>query len=132
MSYPIRHTEAKKLPYLQACIFEGLRKFPPLSQLRERLMPPEGDIINGHRIPGGTFIGLNVWGSQLDKVFGKDPEVFRPDRWLIKDEGRLHAMHETLELIFGHGSTKCLGMPMAMMELNKVIFEVSPGLVTEV
>ena len=131
MSRPIRHTEAKRLPFLQACIFEGLRKFPPLSQLRERLVPPEGDIINGHRIPGGTFIGLNVWGSQLDKVYGKDPEVFRPDRWLIKDEGRLHAMHETLELIFGHGSTKCLGMSMAMMELNKVIFEVSVGLAYE-
>lgn len=94
-------------------------------------MPPEGDIINGHGIPGGTFIGLNVWGSQLDKVFGKGPDVFRPGRWLIKDEGRLHAMHETLELIFGHGSTKCLGMPMAMMELHKVIFEVSLGMVNE-
>lgn len=125
VSYPIQHAEAKQLPYLQACILEGLRKYPPLSQLRERLVPPEGDIIEGHRIPGGTFIGFNAWGTQLDNVFGDDPDVFRPERWLIGDQKRLIAMQETLELIFGHGSTKCLGMPVAMMELNKMIFEVS-------
>ena len=124
VSYPIRHAEAKQLAYLQACILEGLRKFPPLSQLRERLVPPEGDIIDGHRIPGGTFIGFNAWGTQLDAVFGDDPEVFRPERWLIKDQGQIGAMQETLELIFGHGSTKCLGIPIAMMELSKMIFEV--------
>lgn len=131
VSYPICHTEAKQLPYLQACILEGLRKFPPLSQLRERMVPPEGDIINGHRIPGGTFIGFNAWGTQLDSVFGDDPEVFRPERWLTGDQERLNAMQETLELIFGHGSAKCLGMPLAMMELNKMIFEVGLVLSTD-
>lgn len=125
ISFPIQASEAKQLPYLTACVFEGLRKFPPLSQLRERIVPPEGDIIQGHRIPGGTFIGLNVWGTQLDKVFGEDPEAFRPERWLIDDSERLKAMFQTHELIFGHGSTKCLGMPVAMMELHKMIFEVS-------
>ena len=88
------------------------------------MVPPEGDIINGHRIPGGTFIGLNTWGTQLDDVFGDDPEAFRPERWLTNSEDHLKAMHHTHELIFGYGSTKCLGMPMAMMELHKVIFEV--------
>lgn len=131
VSYPIRHAEAKQLPYLQACILEGLRKFPPLSQLRERLVPPEGDVIDGHRIPGGTFIGFNAWGTQLDAVFGDDPDVFRPERWLIRDEARIGAMQETLELIFGHGSTKCLGIPIAMMELSKMIFEVSSAIIEE-
>ena len=125
VSYPIRDVEAKQLSYLQACVFEGLRKFPPLSQLRERVVPPEGDEIQGHRIPGGTFIGLNSWGTQLDEVYGDAPEVFRPERWLIDDEARLKAMFQTHELIFGYGSSKCLGMPIAMMELSKMIFEVS-------
>ncbi len=55
VSYQIRDSEAKQLDYLQACVLEGLRKFPPLSQLRERIVPPEGDKIDGHHIPGGTF-----------------------------------------------------------------------------
>ena len=43
---------------------------------------------------------------------------------LTSDKNHLKAVHHTHELIFGYGSTKCLGMPMAMMGLNKVIFEV--------
>lgn len=124
VSLPIQDKEAKQLPYLQACVLEGLRKFPPLSQLRERMVPPEGDLINGYRIPGGTFIGLNAWGTQLNEVYGDDPEVFRPERWLTSNTEQLKEMHQTVELIFGHGSTKCLGMPMALMELYKMVFEV--------
>ena len=124
VSYPIQFAEAKQLCYLQACIFEGLRKFPPVSQLRERVVPSEGDVIQGHHIPGGTFIGFNAWGTQLDNIFGDDPEIFRPERWLIEDESRLREMYQTHGLIFGHGASKCLGMPVAMMELSKMIFEV--------
>lgn len=113
MSYPIRHAEAIQPPYLQACILDGLRKLPPLSQLRERFVPPEGDIIGGHRM-----------GTQLDAVFGIDPEVFRLERWLIKQKGQSGAMQETFGLIFGHSSTICLGIAIAMMELSKMIFEV--------
>jgi len=102
----------------------GTTQVPPVSQLRERVVPPAGDVIDGYRIPGGTFIGFNAWGTQLDRVFGEDPEEFRPERWLINDQDQLKKMHQTHELIFGYGATKCLGMPMAMIELNKVIFEV--------
>ena len=132
VSFPVKYSETKALPYLQACVLEGLRKFPPLSQLRERKVPAHGDVINGYRVPGGTFVGLNAWGTQLDKVFGEDPEIFRPERWLMADEPRVKEMLQTHELIFGHGSTKCLGMPMAMMELNKMIFEVKNATEAEI
>ena len=113
-TYPIQDSEIKQLHYLQACILEGLRIFPPLVQLRERMIPPERDVIQAHRIPGGTFIGLNAWGTQLDRVYGG---------CLTMDQEHLEAMHQNFELVFGHGSTKCMGMTMAMMELNKMIFE---------
>ena len=124
ISYPITHAEAKQLPYLQACIHEGLRKFPPLSQLRERIVPPEGDLVNGYPIPGGTFVGLNAWGIQLDEVYGENPDAFLPERWMTCSKEQYRSMKETHDLIFGHGSTKCLGTPIAMMELSKMIFEV--------
>lgn len=88
------------------------------------MVPPERDVVNDYRIPGGMLIGLSVWAIQLDRVYGEDLEVFRPERWLTADKERLRPMHQTVELFFGHGSTKCLGMPMAVMELNKMIFEV--------
>lgn len=125
ISSPILQEEAGRLPYLQACIKEGLRRFPPITQLRERMVPPEGDIYNGKNIPGGTFIGLNAWGLQLNSVFGDDAEVFRPERWLIDDTDRLKEMGRVHELIFGYGTTRCLGIPIAMMNLNKIFVEVS-------
>ncbi|KAL9117459.1 MAG: hypothetical protein Q9187_006003, partial [Circinaria calcarea] len=123
ISSPILQDEAVKLPYLQACIKEGLRRFPPITQLRERMAPPEGDTYKGQHIPPGTFIGLNAWGLQLSSVFGDDPEVFRPERWLIDDAERVKEMVKVQELIFGYGTTRCLGIPIAMMNLNKIFVE---------
>ncbi|EXJ89425.1 hypothetical protein A1O3_02492 [Capronia epimyces CBS 606.96] len=125
ISSPIRDQEARDLPYLQACIAEGLRRFPPITQLREREVPPEGDVIHGHAIPGGTFIGLNAWGLQLDPVYGDDADVFRPERWLEAeaDPDRLRRMHDVHELIFGYGNTRCLGIRIATMNLNKIFVE---------
>ena len=57
ISSPIRDSEAKELPYLQACIKEGLRMFPPVTGLFDKVVPPEGDTVNGVFIPGGTEIG---------------------------------------------------------------------------
>ena len=125
ISSPILQDEAVQLPYLQACIKEGLRRFPPITQLRERMAPPEGDTYKGRHIPPGTFIGLNAWGLQLSPVFGDDPEVFRPERWLTGDAERVKEMLKVQELIFGYGTTRCLGIPIAMMNLNKIFVEVS-------
>lgn len=78
-------------------------------------------------------MGLNAWGTQLNPVFGDDAHVFRPERWLpesYNDNGsQIAAMTKVHELIFGHGMTRCLGIPIAMMNLNKIFIEVSPSLI---
>ena len=57
ISSPIEDSEARTLLYLQACIKEGLRMFPPVTSLFPKVVPPEGDTINGVFLPGGTEIG---------------------------------------------------------------------------
>jgi cytochrome P450 len=125
ISTPITDAEARRMPYLQACIKEGLRRYPPITQLRERMSPVEGDVYNGRHIPPGTFVGINAWGLQLNPVFGNDAEVFRPERWMEADAQKLKEMNQVQELIFGYGNTRCLGIPIALMNLNKTIVEVS-------
>jgi cytochrome P450 len=130
LSSPAKNSEAMQLPYLQAVIREGLRRFPPITQLRERESPPEGiQLSDGRFIPGGVYVGFNAWGTQLNPVFGEDAHVFRPERWLSEsydDDGQqILAMGKVHELIFGYGMTRCLGIPIAMMNLNKVFIEVS-------
>jgi cytochrome P450 len=124
-AFTISHKRAKNLPYLEACVREGIRLYQPIFQLRERVVPPGGDEINGYRIPGGTFIGLNTHAMQLSYLFGHDPETFRPERWLTDDGEHLDQMLKALDLVFGYGPTKCLGYDIAYMQLLKVVFEVS-------
>ncbi|PQE17969.1 pisatin demethylase protein [Rutstroemia sp. NJR-2017a WRK4] len=123
VSSPVTNAEAMKLPYLQAVIREGLQQHPPITQLRERKSPPGGCTLPN----GGVFVGLNAWGTQLHPVYGEDVHIFRPERWLpenYNDNGKqLEAMGKVYELIFGHGMTRCLGIPIAMMNLNKMLVE---------
>ena len=44
------------------------------------MVPPAGDVVDGYRISGSTFIGLSVCAIQLDRVYGENLEVFRPER----------------------------------------------------
>ena len=104
---------------------EGLRIFPPVGALRERIVPPGGDDLNGFHIPAGTNIGFNLKGMQRHGVFGDDPDVFRPERWLEADPERRREMDKVHELIFNHGSAKCLGINIAYLTLNKFLVEVS-------
>ncbi|KAH7401677.1 cytochrome P450 [Pyrenochaeta sp. MPI-SDFR-AT-0127] len=114
---------AKKMPYLQACIFEGLRTIAPLFFLLDRKVPPQGAQLHGYRLPPNTLVSLNMVAAQTDKIYGVDPEDYRPERWLTNDEEHFNKMRRTLDLIFGDGSTKCLGVNIAYMEVNKAVLE---------
>ena len=126
VSFPvIKDSEARKLPYLQAVIREGLRMIPPAAGTVPRRVPLEGDTINGVFVPGGTNIGTNLLAIMRNtKIWGEDAEIFRPERWLETPPEKLKDMENASELVFGYGRWKCLGMNIAKMELNKLLFEV--------
>lgn len=50
----ITFTSVKKLKYLQACVNEGLRCYPPSAGGLPRVTPREGGIIDGQFVPGGV------------------------------------------------------------------------------
>lgn len=121
----IRDAESRQLPYLQACIKEGLRIWPPLTGLMTKRTPPAGDTFKGLFIPGNTDISYSAWATHHNpKTFGEDAEVFRPERWLEATGETLHRMERSVELVFGSGRYGCLGKSVAFVELNKVFVEV--------
>jgi len=120
----ISDAQARTLPYLQAVIKEGARMFPAATGMMSKVVPPEGDTINGIFIPGGTDIGKNDWAIQRDKnVYGEDSTFFRPERWLEARDEQLEKMERTVGLVWGYGKYSCLGKNIALMELNKAYFE---------
>lgn len=126
ISSPITVAEAKALPYLQGFIWESLRYHPPVALLFPKVVPPEGDTLDGKFIPGGTKIAFDSWsfGRRTD-IYGEDAGFFRPERFLdASAENRLE-MEKTTELLFGFGRYMCAGKVFAFMELNKVFVEVS-------
>lgn len=126
ISSPIKVTEAKALPYLQAFIWESLRYSPPVALLFPKVVPPEGDVLDGKFVPGGTKIAFDSWsfGRRTD-IYGEDAGIFRPERFLDASVEKRLEMERTTELLFGFGRYMCAGKVFAFMELNKIFVEVS-------
>ncbi|KAF6812422.1 cytochrome P450 [Colletotrichum sojae] len=124
ISSPISLAEAKKLPYLQAVVYESMRYHPPLIGVNTKVVPPQGDTLAGQFVPGGTNIAVNPWALMRYKpTFGEDVEVFRPDRWIEASPEHYAVMQRDAELVFGHGRFMCAGKTVAFMELNKILVE---------
>ena len=123
---PIKDAEARRLPYLQAVIKEGLHIMPPATGANFKLVPPEGDVLNGHLILSGTQIGSSYLSIQHSaSIFGPDAAVFRPERWLDTktDATRLANMTSIVDLVFRYGRYQYLGKNVALMEFNKLFVE---------
>jgi cytochrome P450 len=126
ISSPIKDSEARQMPYLQAVIKEGLRILPPAAGAFFKEVPPGGDTIDGKFIPGGTQIASSPLAIHHSKrTFGDDAEVFRPERWLEAEGDKLAKMQSTVDLVFHSGKFQCLGKNVALMEFNKLFVEVS-------
>lgn len=135
---PILYIPTNTPTHPKATIYEGLRIHPPLHNLLTKVVPPQGDTLDGKFVPGGTKIAANKWSLLRDKaVFGEDVDIFRPERFLAdrrfadaKDSEmgtnsqKITEMERHVELAFGYGRYACAGKTIAMMELFKFFFEV--------
>lgn len=138
---PAPYQALEKLPYLDACIKEGLRIHPVIGHILERVVPATGMTLpDGTVLPPGTIIGANPWVVHTDKnIFGADAEAYRPERWLQSENetaaaytARTKQMKDA-DMSFGGGNRVCLGRPLALVELYKVVsfvfgnYNVSPA-----
>lgn len=99
---------------------------PPLLGFIPKVVPKGGATILGQYVPGGTAIGTNLSAiTRSTKLFGPDAELYRPERLMELDDKRRKQMERDIELAFGYGQWMCVGKSIALMEINKVVFEVS-------
>ncbi|KAK3372119.1 cytochrome P450 17A1 [Podospora didyma] len=127
LSSPVQYEETRAhLPYLIACIKEGgLRLNPPATNLFARVAGPGGAKVGSVSVPEGYEMTSNAYVVQRDpELFGPDPEVFRPERWLEGSSEHKAAEMEAGLFVFGVGPRVCLGKDIAMFELYKLLPEI--------
>jgi cytochrome P450 len=99
---------------------------PHILALLPKIVPEGGDELHGKSLPAGTAVCMNMSSLlRSPALFGPDADVFRPERFIELDQTRRSEMERNVELAFGYGHSMCLGKLVAIMELNKVIFEVN-------
>ncbi|KAK7936023.1 cytochrome P450 [Apiospora marii] len=126
--------ELASLPYLNACIREGLRVYPPIPSSIPREVAPGGNEILGRRIPAGTRISVHQTAtyrspanfrttSKLVHTFAhpssRHPDRFAPERWLgdpdyADDKRNAHQP-------FSVGPRNCIGMNLAWHEMRLIL-----------
>ncbi|KAH7329668.1 cytochrome P450 [Stachybotrys elegans] len=107
--------------YLRACINETLRMSPPVgSTLWREAFPSTGPwVVEGHVIPEGTQVGVDIYHLHHNPEYFPDPFVFKPERWLV-DAAEVKRMNEAF-VPFSVGIRACAGKAMAYLEASLVM-----------
>lgn len=110
----------QNLPYLRACIKEGMRCHPIIPGTVRRL--PSDVVLSGYRIPAGTDISIGANLVMHDERYVKQADKFIPERWLRNDRSALalegQISNPFLYIPFGFGPRTCAGKRIVNLELE--------------
>ncbi|KXN74701.1 cytochrome P450, partial [Conidiobolus coronatus NRRL 28638] len=106
-----------ELKYLSAAILEGFRMHPVAAGQMPREVPEGGMTIQGHYLPQGTEITLDIYTQHNDPNFWKNPREFNLDRWLGPDT----EANKNRLVTFGLGPRSCIGRDLARSEIYLVL-----------
>ncbi|KAK4233426.1 cytochrome P450 [Achaetomium macrosporum] len=123
----IRWEKVRGLRYLEATLNEALRLFPPSPATQQRLVPAGGATIDGYYAPAGTTVGVSPWASTRSRLNFHEPDLFRPERWLVGEEEEEEEKNSAFSgdclnasLPFGTGPRVCIGKNLAYMEMRLI------------
>ena len=109
----ITHENIKLLDYLEACIMETQRLYPPVV---EHFRSCTNDtVVNGIKIKKGTKIQMPIYASHYCPDFYPEPEKFKPERFLKENSDQIIPFTWRP---FGAGNRNCIGQRFAIMEIK--------------
>ncbi|XP_047493086.1 cytochrome P450 9e2-like [Penaeus chinensis] len=99
--------------YLDACVMETLRMYPPGLFLERKC-------VKEYKIPGtdvtiepGLIVTCSIFNIQRDPKYWPEPEEFRPERFLPENKANITNL---THIPFGIGPRNCIAMRFALME----------------
>ncbi|KAJ2086511.1 hypothetical protein IW138_005631 [Coemansia sp. RSA 986] len=115
--HTITYAQGKaELPYIDACIYESMRIRPVSGVFLPRIVPEGGATFQGHFLPAGTEIAVNVAGANHHKETWEEPRKFMPERFLGEGEKRKHNV-----ITFSSGVRICPGRNLALYEMMTIL-----------
>ncbi|KAI0967345.1 cytochrome protein [Xylaria arbuscula] len=118
-----------KLPYLMACLQEGLRIFPPLPLGMLRVVPDGPPVqIAGVMVPAKTQVSVPQLAAFRSPRNYYRPQEFLPERWLpesISDpKSPFFNDRREIHKPFSVGRRDCIGQNLAMHEMRSILAKV--------
>lgn len=108
------YADRSKMPFVEAMLLEVQRFFHivPLSGPRRVLRECS---LGGYTIPKDTTVLIGLRSVHMDDKFWKDPESFRPERFLDESFSKVNISDRLIP--FGAGRRKCLGDSLAKQSI---------------
>ncbi|KAJ5634432.1 hypothetical protein N7528_002274 [Penicillium herquei] len=113
---PLEHME-----YLNACIEEALRVYPPVPVGLPRKTPDDGLLICGEHIPGKVAVSVNQWSTYHNPKNFQRPDEFIPDRWF---DPAFASDNKASFQPFSFGPRNCIGRNLAYHEMRLILAKV--------
>jgi len=120
----ITMTKLGQLEYLQACIDEGLRMYPPLPTGAQRVKPAGGAMVCGRWVPSGTLVQATFYSLHRSPSNFKNPNTFAPERFLPEGAEEYASDRKDALNPFSFGPKNCVGKNLAYHEMRLVLASV--------
>ncbi|XP_046450542.1 cytochrome P450 4c3-like [Daphnia pulex] len=110
---PVTAQDLTRLKYLECCIKETLRLYPPFPAVSRYLS--EDVQSGGYTLPRGLTVVINIFAAHHDPTVFSDPDAFKPERFLPENS---FDRHPYAFIPFSAGPRNCIAQKYAMMELK--------------
>ncbi|XP_043691728.1 cytochrome P450 89A2-like [Telopea speciosissima] len=121
-SKEVREEDLSEMKYLKAVVLEGLRLHPPGHFVLPHLIR-EDIVLDGHLIPKNALMNFMVAEMGRDPNVWKDPLDFKPERFMVGNEGEgevvdITGSREIKMMPFSAGRRICPGIGLGTLHLE--------------
>ena len=125
----ITFTSTARLPYLSACLEEGMRIYTPGPSALVRMTLPGGcTMISGYEVPPNTRVMLHPLAAYFSPSNWHDPLAFHPERWLpdaaSDPASPFYGDNRGVFQPFSMGPRNCIGKNLAYNEMRLLLAKV--------